>query len=163
MYGARGHARGRPRPDPRPASCRRTARRHRGLPARAHQRSRTLALCSHHPPDSRERICPVSAPRALLSVYDKNGITELAKALHDLGWEVVSSGGTAKATAAEAVTVVDVSDVTRYPIMLGHRVVTLHPKIHGGILADLDDPSHRADLETHEIKPFALVVVNVYP
>ncbi|MEO8692542.1 MAG: bifunctional phosphoribosylaminoimidazolecarboxamide formyltransferase/IMP cyclohydrolase [Acidimicrobiales bacterium] len=105
----------------------------------------------------------MSAPRALLSVFDKNGITELAKGLHALGWEIVSSGGTAKAIAAEAVPVVDVSDVTGYPIMLGHRVVTLHPKIHGGILADLDDATHRADLEAHEIEPFALVVVNVYP
>ena len=131
--------------------------------ARAHQRSRALALCSNHPSDSRERICPVSAPRALLSVFDKNGITELAEGLHALGWEIVSSGGTAKAIAAEAIPVVDVSDVTGYPIMLGHRVVTLHPKIHGGILADLDDATHRADLEAHEIEPFALVVVNVYP
>ena len=105
----------------------------------------------------------MSAPRALLSVYDKNGIVELAKGLHDLGWELVSSGGTAKAIAAESIPVVDVSDVTGYPIMLGHRVVTLHPKIHGGILADLDNPDHQADLETHEIAPFALVVVNVYP
>jgi phosphoribosylaminoimidazolecarboxamide formyltransferase/IMP cyclohydrolase len=99
----------------------------------------------------------------LLSVFDKNGIIELAKGLHELGWEVVSSGGTARAIAAEGVPVVDVSDVTGYPIMLGHRVVTLHPKIHGGILADLDDESHRADLATHGIDPFGLVVVNVYP
>ena len=105
----------------------------------------------------------MSARRALLSVFDKNGITELAKGLHDLGWEIVSSGGTAKAIAGEGVPVVDVSDVTGYPIMLGHRVVTLHPKIHGGILADLDEASHRADLETHDIQPFGLVVVNVYP
>ena len=98
----------------------------------------------------------MSARRALLSVFDKNGITELAKVLHDLGWEIVSSGGTAKAIAGEGVPVVVVSEVTVYPIMLGHRVVTLHPKIHGGILADLDEASHRADLETHDIQPPSL-------
>ncbi len=102
-------------------------------------------------------------PRALLSAYDKTGIVELARGLVALGWDLVSSGGTASAIAAAGLPVTDVSEVTGYPIMLGHRVVTLHPKIHGGILADLDDESHRADLATHDIAPFSLVVVNIYP
>jgi phosphoribosylaminoimidazolecarboxamide formyltransferase/IMP cyclohydrolase len=101
--------------------------------------------------------------RALLSVYDKSGIVDLARGLVELGWELVSSGGTAKVIADAGLPVLDVADVTGSPIMLGHRVVTLHPKVHGGILADLDDPSHRADLETHGITPIGLVVSNLYP
>jgi phosphoribosylaminoimidazolecarboxamide formyltransferase/IMP cyclohydrolase len=106
---------------------------------------------------------PSVRPRALLSVYDKRGILDLARGLADLGWELVSSGGTAKVIAAEGIAVLDVADVTGSPIMLGHRVVTLHPKVHGGILADLDDASHRADLDTHGITPISLVVSNLYP
>jgi phosphoribosylaminoimidazolecarboxamide formyltransferase/IMP cyclohydrolase len=105
----------------------------------------------------------MTAKRALLSAYDKTGIVELAQGLVELGWQLVSSGGTAKAIAAAGLPVDDVADVTGSPIMLGHRVVTLHPKVHGGILADLDDASHRADLETHGIEPFGLVAVNLYP
>ena len=101
--------------------------------------------------------------RALLSVYDKTGVTELAKGLHDLGWELVSSGGTAKAISDSGVPVVDVADYTGSPIMLGHRVVTLHPRIHGGILADRFDPEHQADLVAHDIHPIDLVVGNLYP
>ncbi len=103
------------------------------------------------------------APRALLSVYDKSGIVDFARALTDLGWELVSSGGTAKALADAGVRVVDVADLTGVAPMLGHRVVTLHPKVHGAILADLDLPEHRADLAREGIEPFALVVVNLYP
>ena len=77
-------------------------------------------------------------PTALLSVYDKSGIVELAAALHDLGWTIVSSGGTAAAIAAAGVPVTDVAELTGFPAILGHRVVTLHPKVHGGILADPD-------------------------
>ncbi|MFN8050408.1 MAG: bifunctional phosphoribosylaminoimidazolecarboxamide formyltransferase/IMP cyclohydrolase [Acidimicrobiales bacterium] len=101
--------------------------------------------------------------RALLSVYDKTGIVEFAEALHGLGVELISSGGTAKAIAAAGVPVTDVAEFTGYPAMLGHRVVTLHPKVHGGILADRDDPAHRADLETYEIPTIDLVVANLYP
>src|ERR1700754_3405177 len=101
--------------------------------------------------------------RVLLSVYDKSGVVELAKGLHDLGAQLVSSGGTAKVLAEAGLPVTDVADLTGSPAMLGHRVVTLHPKVHGGILADLDDPSHRADLEREGIEPFDLVVVNLYP
>ena len=88
----------------------------------------------------------VACPTALLSVYDKSGIVDLAAGLHDLGWTLVSSGGTAKAIADAGVPVTDVADLTGVPAILGHRVVTLHPKVHGGILADPDRPEHRADM-----------------
>jgi phosphoribosylaminoimidazolecarboxamide formyltransferase/IMP cyclohydrolase len=101
--------------------------------------------------------------RALLSAYDKSGIVDLAKGLVDLGWDLVSSGGTAKAIAEAGLPVTDVADITGFPAMLGHRVVTLHPKVHGALLADRDDPEHRADLERYEIEPIDLVVVNLYP
>ncbi len=101
--------------------------------------------------------------KALLSVYDKTGITDLARSLVDAGWELLSSGGTARAIAEAGLPVTDVADHTGSPIMLGHRVVTLHPKIHGGLLADRNDPEHQADLETHGIDPIDLVVGNLYP
>ncbi|HMS13641.1 MAG TPA: bifunctional phosphoribosylaminoimidazolecarboxamide formyltransferase/IMP cyclohydrolase [Microthrixaceae bacterium] len=101
--------------------------------------------------------------RALLSVYDKTGIVELARELVGLGCELVSSGGTAKVISEAGIAVVDVAEHTGYPAMLGHRVVTLHPKVHGGILADRDDPDHVADLERFEIPVIDLVVANLYP
>jgi len=101
--------------------------------------------------------------KALLSVYDKTGVTELATALHELGWELLSSGGTAKVIAEAGVPVTDVADLTGVPAILGHRVVTLHPKVHGGILADPTDPAHQADLATYGIEPIDLVVANLYP
>ena len=100
---------------------------------------------------------------ALLSVFDKSGITDLASSLVDAGWTLLSSGGTAKAIAAAGLPVTDVADHTGSPIMLGHRVVTLHPKVHGGILADRNNPEHTNDLVTHDIAPIDLVVVNLYP
>jgi len=102
-------------------------------------------------------------PTALLSVYDKSGIVELAAGLRELGWSVVSSGGTARAIADAGIDVTDVAELTGVPAILGHRVVTLHPKVHGGILADPTDPEHRADLSAHDITPIELVVVNLYP
>ena len=102
-------------------------------------------------------------PTALLSVYDKAGIVDLGRGLHELGWRLVSSGGTARALADAGLPVTDVAELTGSPAILGHRVVTLHPKVHGGILADLDDPEHRQELEAHGIEPIALVVVNLYP
>ncbi len=101
--------------------------------------------------------------RALLSVYDKSGIVELATSLHELGVELISSGGTAKVIAEADLPVIDLADFTGFPAMLGHRVVTLHPKIHGGILADRRDPDHLRDLETHEIDLVDIVVSNLYP
>ena len=73
--------------------------------------------------------------RALLSVYDKSGVVDLARGLADLGWQLISSGGTARVIADAGIPVTDVAQHTGSPIMLGHRVVTLHPKVHGGILS----------------------------
>ena len=101
--------------------------------------------------------------RALLSVYDKSGIVDLGRGLHDLGWELVSSSNTARALREAGLPVTEVADVTGVAEMLGHRVVTLHPNIHGGLLADLDNPSHVEDLERHGITPIGLVVSNLYP
>ena len=101
--------------------------------------------------------------RAFLSVYDKAGVTDLAKGLVDAGWTLVSSGGTAKAIADAGIAVTSTEEVTGYPAILGHRVATLHPKIHGGILADPSNPEHRADMAEHDIEPFDLVVANLYP
>lgn len=101
--------------------------------------------------------------RALLSVYDKTGIVDFARALHDLGVDLVSSGGTARALAAAGLPVTDVADLTGVPAILGHRVVTLHPRVHGGLLADRDDPGHLADMERYGIEPIDLVVSNLYP
>ena len=103
------------------------------------------------------------AVKALLSVYDKSGVVELAAGLTELGWELLSSGGTAKAIAEAGLEVTDVADLTGVPAILGHRVVTLHPKVHGGLLADRNDPSHVADMEEYGIEGIDLVVVNLYP
>ncbi len=100
---------------------------------------------------------------ALLSVYDKTGIVELAAGLHAAGWRIVSSGGTAKAVAEAGVPVTDLADLTGLPAILDHRVVTLHPKVHGGLLADPTNPSHQADMAEHGIDAIDLVVVNLYP
>ena len=102
-------------------------------------------------------------PRALISVYDKAGVVDLAAGLVELGWELIASAGSARVMAAAGLPVTDVADYTGSPVMLGHRVVTLHPRIHGGILADRDDPDHRADLEANGIDPIDLVVANLYP
>jgi phosphoribosylaminoimidazolecarboxamide formyltransferase / IMP cyclohydrolase len=101
--------------------------------------------------------------RALLSVYDKEGLVELAQGLTELGWELVASGNTAAALAGAAIDHLSVADVTGSPEMLGGRVKTLHPKIHGGILADRDEPSHLADLAAQGIEAIDLVVSNLYP
>ena len=101
--------------------------------------------------------------RALISVADKTGLLEFGRDLHELGIEIVSSGGTAAALAEAGVPVVLVSDVTGAAEMLGGRVKTLHPRIHGGILARISDPEHRSDLDREGIAPFELVVVTLYP
>jgi phosphoribosylaminoimidazolecarboxamide formyltransferase/IMP cyclohydrolase len=102
-------------------------------------------------------------PTALLSVYDKSGIADLAKGLHELGWRLISSGGTARALADAGLPVTDVAELTGYPAILGHRVVTLHPAVHGGLLADPAIPAHRVDLDEHGIEPIDLVVAGLYP
>src|SRR5438128_11802385 len=100
---------------------------------------------------------------ALVSGHDKTGIGELAQALSALGVEILSTGGTAKLIREAGVPVVDVSDATGFPEMLDGRVKTLHPKIHGGILARRDVPEHLAALDAHGIPPIDLVVVALYP
>jgi phosphoribosylaminoimidazolecarboxamide formyltransferase/IMP cyclohydrolase len=101
--------------------------------------------------------------RALLSVYDKTGLVELASGLAELGWELVSSGGTAGALAGAGLAVLAVEEVTGSPEMLDGRVKTLHPAVHGGILADRSKPAHLAQLEARDIVPIDLVVGNLYP
>jgi phosphoribosylaminoimidazolecarboxamide formyltransferase/IMP cyclohydrolase len=99
----------------------------------------------------------------LLSVYDKTGLPAFAAGLRALGFELVSSGGTSKALAEAGIDHVEVEAVTGAPEMLGGRVKTLHPKIHGGILADRSKPDHLADLERQGVEPIDLVVCNLYP
>ncbi|MBA2274558.1 MAG: bifunctional phosphoribosylaminoimidazolecarboxamide formyltransferase/IMP cyclohydrolase [Actinobacteria bacterium] len=101
--------------------------------------------------------------RALLSVYDKSGVVELAQSLHESGVELISSGGTAGALRSAGIPVTGVAEVTGAPEILGGRVKTLHPKIHGGILADRDKAEHLAELDDHSIAPIDLVVCNLYP
>jgi phosphoribosylaminoimidazolecarboxamide formyltransferase / IMP cyclohydrolase len=101
--------------------------------------------------------------RALVSVSDKRGVAAFARRLHNMGFEIVSTGGTAKALSEARVPVVPVSEVTGAPEILGGRVKTLHPKIHGGILADLEDPDHVVQLVDHDIGPIDLVCINLYP
>ena len=98
---------------------------------------------------------------ALLSVSDKTGIVELAKALHDLGIGLMSTGGTAKSLAQAGLPVREISDVTGFPEMLDGRVKTLHPKVHGGLLARRDVDSHRASLLSHDIETIDFLVVNL--
>jgi phosphoribosylaminoimidazolecarboxamide formyltransferase/IMP cyclohydrolase len=101
--------------------------------------------------------------RAIISVSDKSGIVDFAKALSDLGVELISTGGTYKALAAAGLKVKEVSEVTGFPEMLDGRVKTLHPKIHAGILARRDLPAHMAALKEKGIEPIDMVVVNLYP
>ena len=101
--------------------------------------------------------------RALLSVSDKTGIVDFAKALHARGVTLVSTGGTMKAIAEAGIPVMSVSDVTGFPEMMDGRVKTLHPKIHGGILSIRDNPAHVAAMEEHGIVGIDLVCVNLYP
>jgi phosphoribosylaminoimidazolecarboxamide formyltransferase / IMP cyclohydrolase len=101
--------------------------------------------------------------RAVLSVYDKAGLDEFAWGLADLGFDLVSTGGTHAHLARLALPVRSVSDVTGFPEILDGRVKTLHPAIHGGLLARLNLPEHRAAIEEHGIEPIALLAVNLYP
>ena len=98
-----------------------------------------------------------------MSVYDKTGLEAFAHGLVQLGWQVVSSGGTSRALAEAGIPHTTVEEVTGAPEMLGGRVKTLHPRIHGGILADRHQPAHVADLESHGVAAIDLVVCNLYP
>ncbi|WP_420617854.1 bifunctional phosphoribosylaminoimidazolecarboxamide formyltransferase/IMP cyclohydrolase [Candidatus Poriferisocius sp.] len=102
-------------------------------------------------------------PRALVSVYDKTGVIELARRLVAMGWEIISSGGTARALADAGIPVTPVEEVTGAPEMLDGRVKTVHPAIHGGLLADMTNPGHVEDMDNRGIVPINLVVSNLYP
>jgi phosphoribosylaminoimidazolecarboxamide formyltransferase / IMP cyclohydrolase len=101
--------------------------------------------------------------RALISVSDKNGITEFARELVSLGYELISTGGTKKALQEQGIPVLGVSDVTGFPEILEGRVKTLNPFIHGGLLAKHDDAEHQKQLDEHGIEPIQVVCVNLYP
>jgi phosphoribosylaminoimidazolecarboxamide formyltransferase / IMP cyclohydrolase len=101
--------------------------------------------------------------RAIISVYDKTGAVDFARGLKEIGAEILSTGGTQSTLEQAGIKVTSVSDLTGYPEILGGRVKTLHPSIHGGILARRRDSSHQQELKQHQIKPIDLVVVNLYP
>jgi phosphoribosylaminoimidazolecarboxamide formyltransferase/IMP cyclohydrolase len=101
--------------------------------------------------------------RALISVSDKTGLIEFARALAERGVELVSTGGTAKALADAGLAVADVAELTGFPEMMDGRVKTLHPKVHGGLLAIRDNREHAGAMAAHDIKPIDLLVVNLYP
>ena len=105
----------------------------------------------------------VAVNRALLSVSDKTGLTEFAAALARHGIELVSTGGTRGAIAQAGIAVTDVSDVTGFPEIMDGRVKTLHPLVHGGLLAVRGDADHQEAMHAHGIRPFDLVVINLYP
>jgi phosphoribosylaminoimidazolecarboxamide formyltransferase / IMP cyclohydrolase len=107
---------------------------------------------------------PVSIQRALVSVSEKTGLAEFATALQrEFGIELISTGGTAKHLRDAGLTVTDVSDVTGFPEMMDGRVKTLHPLIHGGLLALRDEPGHVQSMHDHNIRPIDLVIINLYP
>src|SRR5215470_16287213 len=101
--------------------------------------------------------------RALISVSDKTGIVDFARELTRFNVEIISTGGTAKSLRDAGITVRDISDVTGFPEMMDGRVKTLHPRVHGGLLAIRDNESHVAAMKEHGIEPIDLVVVNLYP
>ena len=101
--------------------------------------------------------------RALISVSDKTGIIDFARALSEFNIEIISTGGTAKALRDAGLTIRDISDVTGFPEMMDGRVKTLHPRVHGGLLAIRDNADHVAAMQQHGIQPIDLVVVNLYP
>jgi phosphoribosylaminoimidazolecarboxamide formyltransferase / IMP cyclohydrolase len=108
-------------------------------------------------------LTQVAIRRALISVYDKTGLEELARGLHEAGVELVSTGNTAAAIVAAGLPVTKVEDLTGFPECLDGRVKTLHPKVHAGLLADMGNPSHAAQLADLGIEPFQLLVSNLYP
>ena len=101
--------------------------------------------------------------RALISVSDKSGVTEFARALTELGVEIISTGGTMRTLKEAGIPVTYVSDVTGFPEIMDGRVKTLNPFIHGGILAVRDNPRHKQEMAEHKISPIDLVAVNLYP
>src|SRR2546421_7596740 len=101
--------------------------------------------------------------RALISVSNKTGIVDFARELRRFDVEIISTGGTARALREAGVEVRDISDVTGFPEMMDGRIKTLHPRIHGGLLALRDNPEHQAAMREHDIEPIDMVVINLYP
>jgi phosphoribosylaminoimidazolecarboxamide formyltransferase/IMP cyclohydrolase len=108
-------------------------------------------------------VTRIPVKRALISVYDKAGLEDLARALHDSGAEIVSTGSTARTIESAGLPVTKVEDLTGFPECLDGRVKTLHPRVHAGLLADLANPAHASQLADLEIEPFQLLVSNLYP
>ncbi|MEK6598653.1 MAG: bifunctional phosphoribosylaminoimidazolecarboxamide formyltransferase/IMP cyclohydrolase, partial [Gemmatimonadota bacterium] len=102
-------------------------------------------------------------PRALISVSDKRGIVGFARGLIDLGWEIISTGGTAATLRKANLPVKEVAEITGFPEIMDGRVKTLHPRIHAGLLARRDVPTHLEVLAEHQIEAIDLVAVNLYP
>src|SRR4029079_7467300 len=175
--GPSGGRRRRHRPDRDAGSDRDPARRRLGLAGRACPRGRTPAPRPRRPgvaggPARRSRsggadqggsVSTRPIRRALLAVYDKEGIVELARALRARDVQLVSSGGTAATLRTAGIDVTEVADVTGFPEMLGGRVKTLHPAIHAGLLADQRDEDHLRQIAGQGIEPFDLLVSNLYP
>src|ERR1700749_3250571 len=103
------------------------------------------------------------ATRALVSVSDKSGVVDFVRALAGFGIELISTGGTRKILGDAGLKVLDVSELTGFPEMMDGRVKTLHPKVHGGLLAIRDNKEHAGAMTTHGIRPIDLLVVNLYP
>ena len=101
--------------------------------------------------------------RALISVSDKKGIVEFARKISSLGFEIISTGGTAKELSAAGLPIIGIQEITGFPECLDGRVKTLHPKVHGGILAMRGDPGHMAEVKKLDIDPLDMVVVHLYP
>ena len=112
---------------------------------------------------NRNRETQIPIKRALISVWDKTGLEELARALVEAGVQIISTGSTAKKIAAAGLPVTPVEDVTGFPECLEGRVKTLHPHIHAGILADRRKPDHVKQLQDLQVEPIDLVVCNLYP
>jgi len=105
----------------------------------------------------------VKVGRALISVSDKSGLVDLARALHDRGVELLSTGGTGASLAAAGIAVVDIAQITGFPEMMDGRVKTLHPRVHGALLGVRSDPAHQAAMLANDILPIDLLIVNLYP
>jgi phosphoribosylaminoimidazolecarboxamide formyltransferase/IMP cyclohydrolase len=117
----------------------------------------------HRKQESEDRVTRIAIKRALISVYDKTGLEELATGLHKAGVEIVSTGSTAARIAEAGVPVMKVEKLTGFPECLDGRVKTLHPKVHAGLLADRRNPDHVQQLEDLHVEPFDLLISNLYP
>ncbi|MEH7516264.1 bifunctional phosphoribosylaminoimidazolecarboxamide formyltransferase/IMP cyclohydrolase, partial [Priestia megaterium] len=105
----------------------------------------------------------MTAKRALISVSDKEGIVSFAQELKDLGVEIISTGGTKRTLEENGIDVIGISEVTDFPEILDGRLKTLHPNVHGALLALRDNEEHQAQMKEHNISPIDFVVVNLYP